>query len=188
MMDEEEAGMQGNWQFSSEYEDSGSECSSLIAAGRDVCDVEEEQQTPPAARRKPVLPPLRSFAAQGALSSSNTSSSVPACCNADSRVHGSSDTLSPGDFNGRLQLCGEQCSGSPVAATPPACVQPIIAALAAVPDAAAATAGAMIENTGTSVSVREDVCIEDAVGLHEELGQEHEQQKALGGGCMFGDR
>ncbi|KAF6261766.1 hypothetical protein COO60DRAFT_721474 [Scenedesmus sp. NREL 46B-D3] len=49
MMDAEEAGSQaGCWELSSENEDSGSECSSLIAAGRDVFE-EPEQQVPPRA-------------------------------------------------------------------------------------------------------------------------------------------
>jgi hypothetical protein len=175
MMDEEEAGMQGNWDFSSEYEDSGSECSSLIAAGRDVCDVEEEQQPPPAARSKPVLPPLRSLAALPGLGSS----CVSACCH-----DGSSDTLSNGDFNSRLQLCGAQCSGSSVAAvaTPVTAGLPRTAAQSAVPYAAAAA------EASASANHYEDVCVEDAVGLHEEQHVEEGELEAHDDGDMLCER
>jgi hypothetical protein len=157
IMNEEEEGRQGCWDFSSEAEDDASDCSSLIAAGRD--GYIEEEERPAVKRNKPVLPPLRSAV-------QNTS-------NGQASAGASSECWEP--------LCGVQHSVGAVAAAAVAEGAPVRAEAGAAGPAAAGGDASEDE----SDSLCEEQRLEDAVGLHEEeYGQEQEEQQEHGSGSV----
>jgi hypothetical protein len=179
-MEEEEEGRQGHWDFSSDFEDSGSDCSSLIAAGQYDESEEQEEEQPAALKLRRVVPPLLGSAARAPNSSSN----VLQHTSSDQALPDARDALSGAGADYREQLNGSGSeSPAALAASVPVHAAGEAAAAAAEEPAAATAAVSGVMGDDDDESPCEEQHLDDAVGLHEdEYGQQQGEQEGHVGG------